>query len=78
MPKVPIYGNWEDWSACSKSCGGGSRTRTRKCTGTNPPGGVCNDETVTEQCNTDECKETNACKKINAYNLLVLLAKFYV
>nr|XP_022338107.1 A disintegrin and metalloproteinase with thrombospondin motifs adt-2-like [Crassostrea virginica] len=25
------YGHWSEWSSCSRSCGAGERTRTRKC-----------------------------------------------
>ena len=25
------YGRWSEWSSCSRSCGAGERTRTRKC-----------------------------------------------
>ena len=27
----PHWGEWEDWSACSKSCGGGVSYRRRRC-----------------------------------------------
>ena len=28
---VPQFGEWSDWSACSASCDGGERTRSRTC-----------------------------------------------
>jgi len=27
----PYWGGWEDWSVCSKKCGGGVSYRKRKC-----------------------------------------------
>ncbi|XP_065909530.1 SCO-spondin-like isoform X2 [Dysidea avara] len=30
-PEKPYYGDWEEWSVCSKKCGGGISYRKRKC-----------------------------------------------
>ena len=43
-------GVWSAWSACSRECGGGRRTRTRSC---DAQGRGCQVET--EDCNTDPC-----------------------
>ena len=52
------WGNWVAWSECSKSCGGGSKTRTRKWE--KPPvNGAINDCTgpklETRSCNDIPC-----------------------
>ena len=50
------YGNWTDWTPCSKPCNGGTvgtqtRTRTEK-----PYGSIqCGDTSQTQQCNTQAC-----------------------
>ncbi|XP_020625288.1 coadhesin-like [Orbicella faveolata] len=61
----PIDGNyteWSEWTDCSITCGGGSQSRSRKCT--NPPpqyGGKNCDElgptNQTQECNPDPCRE---------------------
>ncbi|XP_025102132.1 uncharacterized protein LOC112568838 isoform X2 [Pomacea canaliculata] len=53
---VPRNGMWGDWSTCSSSCGGGSHTRSRICTGTNSCGQPCvgkSNESTT--CNVHAC-----------------------
>ena len=49
------WGLWGAWSACSMSCGGGQRIRTRQCLGGS---GVCtgglSQETVV--CNEQQCQ----------------------
>ena len=54
------YGNWGDWSECSKECEGGERERSRSCT--NPPpahgGKDCSElgpATEKGECNTHSC-----------------------
>ena len=54
----PDWTPWTEWSECSRSCGGGSRTKVRECV--LPPiraGGLqCTGESaVTEKCNKEEC-----------------------
>ncbi|CAH1776208.1 unnamed protein product, partial [Owenia fusiformis] len=55
----PVDGVWElfsDWSVCSVTCGGGSRYRTRNCTGPYYGGAECQgDSQETEPCNTNSC-----------------------
>ena len=51
---------WEDfgeWSECSASCGGGTRTRTRVVSIPSENGGdeCTGDATETENCETQEC-----------------------
>ena len=51
-----VVSNWSDWSSCSKTCGGGNKTRTRTVT-TQPKNGgtVCPSLTENETCNTQPC-----------------------
>lgn len=51
---VPVssWGAWSRWSRCTKTCGGGSRYRTRTCYGRSPCYGL-NYQSVT--CNTQQC-----------------------
>ncbi|XP_057313086.1 SCO-spondin-like isoform X2 [Hydractinia symbiolongicarpus] len=64
----PINGNWTmwtNWTACSKSCDNGTRTRLRECANPAPSFGGDNctrldgtmalEEASTERCNTDPC-----------------------
>jgi len=51
-------GRWEDWSECSKSCGGGTRTRQRKVVQEARHGGLPLPETLQQElCNTRTCDE---------------------
>ena len=53
-----VWGTWGFWSACSASCNGGTRTRTRTCVGGNPGTGGCLPFTGTTEsvtCNTQVC-----------------------
>ena len=52
------FGGWSVWSSCSKSCGGGTQTRTRTITSiSNYNGQSCGNRTDTEtqSCNTQSC-----------------------
>ena len=52
------WNNWSEWSSCSKTCGGGTKTRTRTCTKPAPAhdGAYCGGESTDEQnCNTQSC-----------------------
>jgi len=61
LKACPVNGGFSEWSAystCSKSCGGGSKKRTRSCTNPAPANGGadCNGATVDEvECGTDLC-----------------------
>ncbi len=54
-PFTFLGGTWTEWtefSGCSKTCGSGSKTRTRICNG-----GKCSGEAIeTKLCQTEECK----------------------
>ena len=56
------YTDWSEWSACSKTCDGGIKKRTRSCTNPSPTNGGKNcvdqglgaaEESVA--CNADPC-----------------------
>ncbi|XP_062609288.1 A disintegrin and metalloproteinase with thrombospondin motifs adt-1-like [Saccostrea cucullata] len=57
----PIHGSWSSWSewnTCSKSCGNGTKDRSRDCNNPTPMygGDFCNGSSMnTTLCNTDEC-----------------------
>ncbi|KAL8625611.1 hypothetical protein ACOMHN_043886 [Nucella lapillus] len=55
----PMDGHWMDWapwSACTRSCGGGSRTRARECYRAQHGGNRCDGNgTETEDCQTQGC-----------------------
>lgn len=49
---------WYDWSECSKSCGGGTQTRIRKCNNPSPTAGGADcvgSDSETRSCNTHQC-----------------------
>ena len=53
---------WSNWTACSVSCGGGSRIRVRECVpprhGGDPCEGISSEEV--EECNTQHCPSKSA------------------
>ena len=56
-----VDGNWTlfgNWTECSKSCGGGMKSRARKCTNPSPNHGGNNcfgNATEISSCNTEDC-----------------------
>merc|ERR1712048_1508884 len=61
FPTIPFdgsFGRWSLFSKCSKDCGGGEMTRSRKCDSPKPQHGGKNcigDDTETKECNTQAC-----------------------
>ncbi len=55
--KCPVPGQWSEWSECSKSCGGGTRTKVRECINQrDKDGNPCNADLIeTEACNEEPC-----------------------
>ncbi|XP_052815823.1 A disintegrin and metalloproteinase with thrombospondin motifs 16-like [Mya arenaria] len=59
----PIHGwwtEWGSWSACTRSCGGGIKTRTRECNNPRPQygGKTCTGpEVIHKMCNLLECEQ---------------------
>ena len=53
------FGEWEEWTTCSRTCGGGARARKREClTEGNGETVMCTGELVEidpKACNPDEC-----------------------
>ena len=50
------WGSWNSWNSCSKTCGGGEKTRTRDKTVDEAHGGTCTGQSFeTEPCNTNSC-----------------------
>ena len=52
-----MWGEWEGWSECTKSCGGGKQTRRRdKLINAKKGGKDCGDEDLEERvCNNESC-----------------------
>ena len=61
-----LWGNYGDWSTCSVTCGGGSRTRTRpEATPASNGGATCTGSaTETETCNANACPGSKTFKAI--------------
>ncbi|KAL4226916.1 hypothetical protein ACF0H5_014894 [Mactra antiquata] len=61
-PVDGVWSNWETWSTCTVTCGGGERSRNRNCTyninpdNPEPTGDPClGNNTDTESCSTNVC-----------------------
>ena len=58
---VAVHGGWTSWSAwsgCTKSCGGGTRMRSRWCSNPSPAHGgqsCAGGSLKSENCNVEEC-----------------------
>ena len=61
LHNFPVDGGWSEWTdftECSESCGGGTKTRSRSCTNPAPAdgGAQCQGESSEEEtCNTEAC-----------------------
>ena len=60
-----MWGTWDTWATCSKTCGGGVQVRTRKVDTHEENGGTACTDASTEQQN---C-ETGACPAGNSFGL---------
>ncbi|CAD7922583.1 unnamed protein product [Amoebophrya sp. A120] len=59
------WGEWSEFDECSKTCGGGQRTRTRHVETSPRNGGKLCDALTTEEvapCNTESCEEKQPCR----------------
>jgi len=73
----PSWTPWTGWSECSLTCGGGKRTRTRKCSlpasgaavsGSNSQKLFCpGNESETEDCNKNKCPGKKIVFKVRAW-----------
>ena len=77
-----VWGDWEKFTSCSKTCGGGIQIRTRIKTTDEQNGGTC-DGGVSEvqDCNTDSCSGMpgvlNICfRSLTYYNIYYYIYKY--
>ncbi|XP_028517673.1 coadhesin isoform X2 [Exaiptasia diaphana] len=67
MCRVPVdgqYSGWSAWSQCTKSCGGGTRERTRTCTNPSPKNGGKNCSKFGPSKDKGSCN-THACRRVH-------------
>ena len=69
-----IWGLWKSWSACTKSCGGGTRTKNRTKSITEAYGGTC----LGNWTETQECNEQNCPGKFLLLSLTKLVSMYFV
>ena len=55
LPADCVFGDWDNWSSCTKTCGGGTQTRVRKVTQKEANGGKCDNAPQSQACNTQGC-----------------------
>lgn len=55
------YGPWSAWTQCSKSCGGGVRSRVRNCTNPAPAFGGMDCSALGEPQESEPCKTRQIC-----------------
>ena len=67
------YTEWSEWSECTATCGGGSRSHSRTCTNPSPKnkGKTCIEQDLgpdmeSEQCNTRDCRKHDVLTFIHA------------
>ena len=76
--------NWSVWSDCTKSCDGGTETRTRGKVPAQHGGAECEGASEqTRDCNTDECPCTYFYVYMYIYNYIIhavanLKSKYYI
>ena len=66
------WGPWGNWGGCSKTCGGGSQSRSRQCTRSCPQYPVCaNPSSAVQQrvCGTGSCCTGNEINLDNLYTV---------
>ena len=75
-----VWGEYGDWSTCSVTCGGGSRTRIRpEATPASNGGTTCTGSaTETENCNANACPGTKILKSIPKRILNIIFVLSYI
>ena len=74
---APVDGGWGefgDWTSCSKDCGGGKQQRSRECSNPAPAnvGNQCvGDATEERDCNTEACPGMSQVKILSVLNLII-------
>ena len=71
------YTEWSEWSECTATCGGGSRSHSRTCTNPSPKnkGKTCIEQDLGPNMESEECN-TQDCRKYNVFTSLHLLLLF--
>ena len=69
----PIDGtwhHWRSWGGCSRTCGGGTKRRSRSCNGPRHGGRHCIGSTSdSRSCNTHSCPSRGKCKLLGIFSL---------
>ena len=74
-----IWGSWNQYSICSKSCGSGIQSRSRSKRVTEKYGGKCHgSSTYKRSCNTQNCPSNLNLQNISRYSALYSLVKISV